>query len=140
MGLDVYTQHQAQSSTAWPRVDMVLALYEESIRKLELAAKAMEQGQVETSNLLIGKVQLMIQGLASGVLPDGSELTTNMLRLHEFVLHSLSSGTVTGINDALRVLRPLAEAFQGIREEAIILERLGEIPVLANGASLEVSA
>lgn len=140
MGLDVYTQHQEQSSTAWPRVDMVLALYEESIRKLERASEAFQTGETEKAKDLLGKVQLMVQGLASGVLPDGSELTTNMLRLHEFVLHCLSSGGASGVNDALRVLRPLAEAFQGIREEAIILERLGEIPILANGATLEVSA
>ena len=139
MGTNLYAEYQQQSTECWPRVDMLLALFDELIRKLEKAREAFSTHESDTAQKLIQRCQLVIGGLISGVIPDSGELASNCLRTYEFALFSLEKATLSGIEDALRSLKPLWEGFQKIREEAIQLERNGEIPVIENSNTLEVT-
>lgn len=139
MSLQQYAAYQNQSGECMPRADLILALFEETIRKLEQARDALQRRDRAAAKPLLNRALLLVGGLASGVIPDAGELANNCLRLYEFALHRIQAETLVGVEDALRALRPLQEGFQGIRDEAVELERNGVIPVLA-GVTFEASA
>ncbi len=139
MSLKQYAALRDQSMECIPRIDLLLMLFDETMRKLEQAREAFKSKDREAARPLLHRAQLLIGGLAAGVIPNADEVANNCLRLYEFAIHRLRSETPAGVEDALRVLRPLWEGFQGIREEGIQLERAGIIPPAPTALAFEAT-
>jgi flagellin-specific chaperone FliS len=139
MSLKQYTAFRDQSMECIPRIDLLLMLFDETMRKLEQAREAFQGKGRDAARPLLQRAQLLIGGLAAGVIPNADEVATNCLRLYEFATHRLGSETLAGVEDALRVLRPLWEGFQGIRDEGVQLERAGMIPPAQNAPAFEAT-
>lgn len=138
--MNPYASYQRQTTPAWTRIDMLLALFDGGVERCEQALAAMErQDQCAAKNLLI-KARLIVLGLASGVVPDGDPVTNTMLRLYEYAQHALGQGGVEEVRGALNVLRILREGFQKIRAEAVDLERRGLIPPINDTSTLRALA
>lgn len=122
---ETYQQHRA---FAWTRIDMLLALYDGAIERLGQARAAAVRGDVRAATpLLVRSLRIVAELLACLDFRYG-ELPRNLQRLYEFVLHSISLGTTTHLDAAIRVLSTLREGLAGIRAEGVQLERSGEIP------------
>jgi flagellar protein FliS len=127
--MNQYAQYQRLSMTSSPRIDLLLALYDGAIERIEKAAQLIESGRTEESLPLRVQAQLIVQELAAGVVVDvNPELNTNILRLYEYVAFRLAEGESSGLRSAVKVLSNLREGFRGIRSEAIEMERRGELP------------
>jgi flagellar protein FliS len=132
MTVKQYVASQNQGSECLPRIDLLLTLFEGTMQKLEQTRAALARNDRAAAQPLLRRAQMLVGGLAAGVVPDSGEVADNCLRLYEFSLNRLGSGTLDAVEDVLRVLRPLHESFQTIRDEAVQLERAGEIPVVSN--------
>jgi flagellar secretion chaperone FliS len=119
---------QQQSLTGWSRIDMLLALYDGAIERLDKAIALLNQGQDKAAEPLLIRVQLIVGALVSGMAENGTETQANLYRLYEFVLHSIRTGGLDNLRAAKNTLSTLREGFQGIRAEAVHLERNGTIP------------
>jgi flagellin-specific chaperone FliS len=138
--MNPYAKYQQQPSPCWTRIDMLLALYDGAIERCEQALAALERQERDAAALLLSKARLIVSGLASGVLADGDPVTTDMLRLYEYVLHALGQGGSENIRGALGVLHTLREGFQGIRAEAVALERGGALPPIGAASTVRALA
>jgi flagellar biosynthetic protein FliS len=126
--MNPYRAYQQQAYSAWLRIDMILALYDGVIGKLEAARAALVRKNATGAKQPLERARLMVAGLVSAVDPSRGEMAAQFLRLYEFVNHSLEVGDVPSIDAALKVLRTLREGLEEIRPEAAELERSGQIP------------
>jgi flagellin-specific chaperone FliS len=126
--MNPYRAYQQQAYSAWLRIDMLLALYDGIIGRLEAALSALARKNATEAKPLLGKARLMLAGLVSCVDPSRGEMADQFLRLYEFVNHCLDIGDAKQVEAALRVLRTLREGLEAIRPEAAQLERSGQIP------------
>lgn len=128
--MNPYLAYRKQEvSTGWTRIDLLLALYDKALERLDAAELALRGGDRSAATTQLIKTQLILTALASGVQPEADpENSANVLRLYEYASHELSSPRVEGIVNARKVLRTLREGFEGIRAEANELERSGRLP------------
>ncbi len=127
--MNPYQKYRRQDEpTGWTRMDMLLALYDKALERLDRAQAALVAGDPGTALPQLAKTQLIVTELAAGVRVEvNPEANTNMLRLYEFVAHALARATVEGIESSRKVLRTLREGFEAVRTEANELERSGRI-------------
>lgn len=118
-----------EPSTTWTRIDLLLALYDGALERLDKAEAAIKTGNHSAAVPLLARVQLIVAELAAGVrLEVNPAAGANILHLYEFITHQLRSPRVEAIASARKVLRTLREGFEGIRAEANELERTGQLP------------
>lgn len=86
------------------------------------------------------KVRLLIVGLIAGIEPQETPLNRNLRGLLKFLLDSIDINDPQRRKSALAVTAQLREAFDSIREEAAMAERLGSIPAFSKGGNLSVVA
>jgi flagellar biosynthetic protein FliS len=137
--MNPYRAYQQQAQAAWLRIDLLLALYDGLIGKLEAAHAALGKKDAAAAKPLLLKARLMLAGLVSGVDPSRGELATQFLRLYEFVNHCLNLADVKSVEGALRVLRTLRESLEAIRPEAAELERSGQVPPAGAAVGLQLT-
>jgi flagellin-specific chaperone FliS len=123
--------YQKQQASGWTRIDLLLALYDGAIERLDRALVALRQGDKLSAIPLLARVQTIVLELAAGTNPEtGDPSSANLMRLYEFFATSLA-GTELGVLESVRrSFHTLREGFQEIRDEAIQLERSGAIPSL----------
>lgn len=127
--LNAYQKYRKDEPTGWTRIDLLLALYDKALERLDRAEAALAAGDPETALPQLAKTQLIVTELASGIrIEVNPEANTNMLRLYEYVVHELVSATPAAIENARKVMRTLREGFEAIRAEANELERTGRLP------------
>ena len=127
--LNPYQKYRKDEPTGWTRIDLLLALYDKALERLDRAEVALLANDTETALPQLAKTQLIVTELAAGVRVEvNPEANTNMLRLYEFVAHELARASVEAIANARKVLRTLREGFEAIRTEANELERSGRLP------------
>ena len=127
--LNSYQKYRKDEATGWTRIDLLLALYDKALERLDRAEKALRAGGADTAIPQLAKTQLIVAELAAGVRVEvNPEANTNMLRLYEFVATELARASVPAIENARKVLRTLREGFEAVRAEANELERTGRIP------------
>jgi flagellar protein FliS len=126
--MNPYRAYQQQAYSAWLRIDMLLALYDGAITKLEAARAALAINDVPGARKILDQARLVLAGLVSAVDPSRGELAVQFLRLYEFVNHAIDMGDARNVDGALRVFRTLREGLEAIRPEAADLERRGQIP------------
>lgn len=118
-----------EPSTGWTRIDLLLALYDGALERLDRAEAAIRAGAVSAAIPLLARVQLIVTELAAGVRPEvNPEVARNILHLYEFVAHQLCEPRLDRIASARKILRTLREGFEGVRAEANELERTGQFP------------
>jgi flagellin-specific chaperone FliS len=118
-----------EPSTGWTRIDILLALYDGALERLDKAEAALRSGSRAAAIPLLARTQLIVSELAAGVRLEGNEQAgTNILQLYEFVTHQLRQPELTAIANARRILQTLREGFAGIQAEANELERTGRLP------------
>jgi flagellar secretion chaperone FliS len=114
--------------TNWTRMDLLLALFDKAIERMDKAEALLRAGDAATAIPQIAKTQLIINELASGVKIDvNPEMNVNILRLYEYATTELSHGNIAGIDNARKVMKTLREGFEAIRAEANEMERTGKI-------------
>jgi flagellar biosynthetic protein FliS len=110
------------------RIDLLLALYDGALTRLNKAEMALTNGDIPVATPYISKAQLIVCELAAGVRLDVDEqMGTNMLRLYEYVVNELRTPRLENLQNAKHILTTLREGFEGIREEANRLERSGQL-------------
>jgi flagellin-specific chaperone FliS len=135
--MNPYTKNQQQTVPSWTRIDMLLALFDGGVDRCEQALAALERQDHHAAKKLLVKARLIVMGLASGVIADGDPVTTTILQLYEYALHSLGQGGIEDVRGTLNVLRILRDGFQKIRPEAVALERSGAIPPINTTSTLQ---
>jgi flagellin-specific chaperone FliS len=120
---------KSEQSTGWTRIELLLAVYDKALLRLDQAEAALKDGRKEAAVPLIAKAQLAVSVLAGGVRAGaGNELGVNMLRLYDFVVRELTDPQIEKIDSARSVLKNLRQGFETIRTEANALERSGRLP------------
>jgi flagellar biosynthetic protein FliS len=110
------------------RIDLLLALYDGALARLDKAAMALSNGDVPVATPYLAKAQLIVAELAAGVRVEvNEEVGANMLRLYEYVVNELRTPRPANVANAKKVLTTLREGFEAIREEANRLEREGQL-------------
>src|ERR1700757_2667624 len=110
-----------------PRVDLILAVYDAVIDRLE-KARSLLGTDAQKARALVVQCEVAIGGIAGGMplapaSVDGAGKTgedavaANFLRLYEYVLHCLGETTEAGIRDALMTLQTLREGFLQVRAQ-----------------------
>ena len=126
--MNPYRAYQQQAYSSWLRIDMLLALYDGAIAKLEAARTALTANDQPGARKILEQARLVLAGLVSAVDPNRGDLAAQFLRLYEFVNYAIGVGDLRNVDGALRVFRTLREGLEAIRPEAADLERRGEIP------------
>lgn len=132
---------RSEEPTGWTRMDLLLALYDKALERLDKAAAALAAGDGNAAIPLIAKTQLIVVELASGVRLDvDEERGTNMIRLYEYVGNELRTPSEVGIANARAVLSTLREGFEAVRDEANHLERTGSLSAAGNLRMVQATA
>jgi flagellin-specific chaperone FliS len=128
--MNPYQKYRRQEEDAgWTRMDLLIALYDKAIERLDKAEIALRAGDKLTAVPLLAKTQLIVAELAAGVRIDvNPENGTNMLRLYEYVTTQMSLVTVDSIQNSRKVMQTLRDGFESVRAEANELERTGRLP------------
>lgn len=138
--MNPYTKNQQQTTPSWTRIDMLLALFDGGVERCEQALTALERQDQATAQKLLLKARLIVMGLMSGIVADDDPVTTTMLQLYEYCLHSLAQGGLEDVRGARNVLNILREGFLKVRPEANALERSGAIPPINTTSTLHALA
>jgi flagellar secretion chaperone FliS len=135
--MNPYQIYQHQKATGWTRIDMLLALYDGAIERLEQAQEALARDDEAAASPLLLRAERIVLELLAGLDLTYGEVPRNLQRLYVHVIRSISSGTARQRAGALEVLRTLREALWEIRPEALALERSGAIPAINSSQSLQ---
>lgn len=123
-----YDVYRSQQQSSWTRVDMVVALYDEALSRIDQSTQALgRDDQIEARKQCLRIIQV-IACLRSGVDPDAGKLPKNILRLYNFIDLCVTSGKLADLDAARNVLKPIRDSFQEIRDAAAALEHEGAIP------------
>lgn len=138
--MNPYKAYQSQRELGMSRIDTLLALYDETVTALERASAALRTNNPTAAAPALDRARLAVSGLAAGIAPGSGEVADNLLRLYEFVLHRLETGTAEDVTVALEVLQPVREGLQAIRPEALALERGGSVPPITTAPQFQAQA
>jgi flagellin-specific chaperone FliS len=128
--MNPYAAYAKQQTVAMTRIDMLLALYDGAIERLEQALVALQKNDSASAEPLLIRAQLIVGGLASGLDLSQGDLPINVLRILEFAAAGICTRKAERIEGALKVLRTLREGFEEIRPGALALERNGTVPAV----------
>ncbi len=127
-------------TAGWTRIDMLLALFDGAIGRLETAADALGRADHAAAAPHLIRGQRMVIELLAGLDLKEGQLPQRLRDLYAFVLQQTTECTADSVRLAARILQTIREGFEGIREEARRLERNGELPGLEEGTCLQTLA
>ena len=124
-------KYQASAISQWNRIEMLLALYNGVIEKLNDTRNAVERGDRAAEVNSKARAATILTAIESG-LDDtqAAEITSRVRQLCEYVRQCMLDGDQGSLASAILVLSNLRDGFEGIREEATQMEQSGEIPPL----------
>src|SRR5262245_12280054 len=122
--------YQHHTAAGWTRIEVLLALYDGAIARIELAIDALARRDKSLATPLLLRTQRIVAELMAGLDLNYGDVPRNLHRLYGFVLRSLEIGTDVQLSAALEVMCTLREGLDGIRAEANALERSGAVPAL----------
>jgi flagellin-specific chaperone FliS len=120
--------YQQQQTLGLTRIDMLLALIDGAIDRVERASAALARNDRAAASVLLLRTQRIVTELIAGLDFQYGQIPRNLYDLYSFVLRSIGLAGPADLNAALQVLRVIREGFCGIRGEAVQLERSGAIP------------
>ncbi len=132
---DAYRRHQDTGAT---RIELLLALYDGAISRLETARDALARRDPSAAAPALLRAQRIVLELLAGLDLRYGEVPRNLQRLYTFVLHSIAAGSADRIAAGLGVLGTLREGLLEIRTEAVTLERSGAIPPADAGRAVQL--
>ena len=135
-----YAAYKKAQSLPTMRIDLILLLYRKALENLGRARQALTRGQPALARPLLLNTQLIVTGLAAELPAYRDEGALNFLRLYEFVAHQMKLSTIESIDAAVRVLTPLLEGFEAVRDQAVALEMQGVLPPLDEARLVSVFA
>jgi len=119
---------QSEPSAHWTRMDMLLAIFDGTLARLDKAAQALTNGDIPVATPYLSKAQILVTQLAAGVRVEvDEEMGTNLLRLYEYVVNEIRTPRLANVRNAVKILTTLREGFEAVREEANRMERAGEL-------------
>lgn len=119
---------------------MLLALYDAALKELEQARIAHAESDESLANRHCIRALRVVCQLRAGVDPQFGSLSQQLDRLFEYVTTCVAGGSAANVTDTISVLSTLREGFEGIRDEAVELEKDGMIPPLEFAPTLETLA
>ncbi len=134
---DVYQQRRAAE---WSRVDMLLALYNASIDRVQRALEAHRNHDALSMKRETLHAERMVVELLSGLDLNHGEIAEHLQSLFLFVLKQLAEGSQQELESARTILTSLRDGFAAIRDEAVELERSGVIPPAESVQTIEAIA
>src|SRR5690606_10674601 len=124
------TPHQAyrrNTQSGWTRVEMLLAIYDSTIRALDDGIDVLNQNNLaEVPRLRLRASQLLLL-LISGIDENADQPAQQIRDLCIFCVNQVATDDISAWTGARNVLETLREGFQGVRELAIQMESNGEI-------------
>jgi len=127
-----YQAYRDQVTSDWSRIDMLIALFDKAIEvldKLLLARDDNDEIQYQQQTLFFMQVMLHFR---TGLNPEYGELPLQMLRLYEYIEHSVATRDTEQLQSARTILSDLRDSYNSIRDKATELEKHGEIPSLSH--------
>ena len=127
-----YQAYRDQVTSDWSRIDMLIALFDKAIEvldKLLLARDDNDEIQYQQQTLFFMQVMLHFR---TGLNPEYGELPSQMLRLYEYIEHSVATRDTEQLQSARTILSDLRDSYNSIRDKATELEKHGEIPSLSH--------
>ena len=125
--LRAYTQHQTRTHSS--RIDLLLALYDGAIERLEKAIFTLRNGDQTAALPLLLRAQAMVMEMSAGINLDAEDPSSiNLMRLYEFFAHAIAKREVATLESVVKSMATLREGFRAIRAEALQLEHGGAIP------------
>jgi flagellar protein FliS len=119
---------QSEPAVGMTRIEVLLAMFDGALSRLDKAAQALTNGDIPVATPYLAKTQLILSELAAGVRLDVDEqMGLNMLRLYEFAVHEIKTPRLANVRNAIKVLEIVREGFEGIKDEAIKLEKTGQL-------------
>lgn len=137
--MHAHAAYRKQQTIAPARIDVILGLYARALDQLDAAEKAIVAGDRLAAQTAAGQVQMIVAAFGAELSVD-DPLAVTFLRVYEFVASRMADVTVDNLRAAAKVLRPLQEGFQTVREEALRLEREGQLPPLDQRPTLLATA
>lgn len=136
--MSVNAAYGNENPQRWTRIELLLALYSETISELEKVATA----EPESSDMFRHRMKAisLVAAIESGVDVQYGDVPMNVLRLCQFVRDSLVSCEPERMRCSVQIMQELYEGFSAIRSSAIDLERCGETPQIDSHATIEVDA
>ncbi len=128
--MNPYQAYKQQKQPTLSRVDLIISLYRKGLDRIERAESFLNQNRADAARPLLTDAQLIFASLASGMAGSTDASAINFFRLYEFVCHKITQGAVGDLRAARKVLVPLLEAFESVREQAATMEAQGSIPPL----------
>src|SRR5437870_10681155 len=101
--MDPCETYQRQRAFGLTRIDMLLALYDGGMARLEESCAALARNDPETALPLLLRTQRIVAKLIAGLDLQHGEVPHNLKSLYEFVLRSIADRTASGAQSALRV-------------------------------------
>lgn len=133
-----YNAYKATKSTAWTRIEMLLALYAKAIEHVEAAQRALNDGQAAPHVLHRTRAATLIVAIRSGI-DAQADSQFKIDQLCEYMQRAVGIGDEKHLASTLKILKELHEAFDGIRDQAVQLERDGKIPPLPLAPQLDAT-
>jgi flagellin-specific chaperone FliS len=137
--MNPYETYRHQRASGWTRIDMLLALYDGAVSRLEEAGDALSKDDAAAAAPALLRAQRIVVELLAGIDLRYGDVPQNLQRLYAFVLVSIGVGTASEVAGALEVLRTLREGLIEVRAEAVALERSGAIPSADSGRTLHAT-
>ena len=133
---NAYNQHKQRALT---RVDLIITSYRKGLDRLERAESLLAEKRPDAARPLLAEAQMIFASLASGMAGTTDEAAINFFRLYEFVCHLITKGAIDDLRTARKVLSPLLEAFESVRDQAVAMEAQGVIPSLDRDHQLQLT-
>jgi len=129
------TPHQAyrrSSQSGWTRIEMLLAIYDETIAAFEEGLETLSQGRMADYPARQLRASQLCLLLISGVDSNASEVANHVHNLCVYCLTQVSQPVAANWSHARDILATLRSGFQEIREQGILMEVEGAIPRLSS--------
>ena len=130
--------YRRNAQSGWTRIEMLLAIYEATIKSLESGIAAVDAGDQRALNKQYLKTSQLLVLIIDGIDSESGEVAERVRALCTYAISQVGSLSRDGWRNALVVISTLHEGFEGIREEAIELETQGAIPSLSEATTRTV--
>jgi len=124
----VYSEYKKNKIITSTGAELIVQFYDEMIKNIQLARVILIKGdtltfdEIKEKNKAISKSMNIVTGLADALdMEKGGEIAVNLGRLYEFInmrlLNANANNDPVMLDEALRVLHELREAWEGILKQ-----------------------
>ena len=119
------------------RIDMLLVLYDRAIASLEAAKSAKEASDEKMQQKFGYEANKLIMGIHSGLDTEKYPVAVDVARLLHFIMTRIEQ---QDFSDAIKFTKQLRESYAQIRDQAVQLESIGEIPPIIQSSGVNTIA